>query len=239
MMGTDVVVSPVFEPTSPGNGSGSGTTAVSMWLPEPESEWVAWDGSTTEAGGQTVSLQAGLDYVPAFVRAGQVLPLQSTESSMAGANATSPDVLLWTLWIGKRRRPVQSGFDLFEDDGITEAYKTVTDGAASNVSTTTQAASSVSQTQVTISIVGTSGTFPGAPTERQHWYAVRGYMQSTGKSPSKVTVSGKDVPKIDPSSSSDFGFFIVDSVLGKNALLSNPEGTLIVRAGGAVSVAEL
>jgi alpha-D-xyloside xylohydrolase len=73
LLGSDLLVAPVFD----------GATTRTVYL--PEGEWVDWWSQERHAGGQTVDVDAPLDTLPLFVRAGAVLPLRAaTETVQSG-----------------------------------------------------------------------------------------------------------------------------------------------------------
>jgi len=73
LLGTDLLVAPVFD----------GATTRDVYL--PEGEWVDWWTDERHAGGRTVAVDAPLDRMPIFVRAGALVPLrEATETVQPG-----------------------------------------------------------------------------------------------------------------------------------------------------------
>ncbi|HXB58507.1 MAG TPA: TIM-barrel domain-containing protein [Candidatus Acidoferrales bacterium] len=80
----------------------------------PDDTWYVFESNATLQGGQTISVNAGLDEIPVFVRAGTILPLgpviQHTSELPGGP-------LELEIYPGK-----DAAFTLYEDDGETSAY---------------------------------------------------------------------------------------------------------------------
>lgn len=73
----DLLVKPVVHPVlflPGGNAVSPVDETETVYLPEGSS-WYAWDTKKLYAGGQTVSVQAPLDQIPVFLRAGSILIL--------------------------------------------------------------------------------------------------------------------------------------------------------------------
>ena len=88
----------------------------------PAGRWYDFNTSVPVDGGQTLHLQASLDTIPAYVRAGTILPLGPIlQSTMLGVE----DPLEVRVYPG-----ADASFTLYEDDGDTYAYQK---GAASRI----------------------------------------------------------------------------------------------------------
>ena len=95
-----------------------GTRAVYL----PAGQWYDFNTNAPVNGGQTLHLQAPLDTIPAYVRAGTILPLGPIlQSTSLGAE----DPLEVRIYPG-----ADAAFSLYEDDGDTYAYQK---GAASRI----------------------------------------------------------------------------------------------------------
>ena len=103
MIGQGLMAAPVLEQG----------TERSVYL--PEGVWFPLDSNTRVQGGQTITVTAGLGGIPAYVRAGTILPLapvvQHTDQLPGGS-------LQLHIYPGK-----DATFILVEDDGKTTAYQ--------------------------------------------------------------------------------------------------------------------
>ena len=81
----------------------------------PAGRWYDFNTNAPVSGGQTIHLQAPLDLIPAYVRAGTILPLGPVlQSTALGAE----DPLEIRVFPGE-----DADFSLYEDDGDTYAYQ--------------------------------------------------------------------------------------------------------------------
>lgn len=88
----------------------------------PAGTWYDFNASRSVAGGQTLHIKADLDVIPAYVRAGTILPLGPVlQSTSLGVE----DPLEVRVYPGS-----DASFTLYEDDGDTYAYQK---GAASRI----------------------------------------------------------------------------------------------------------
>ena len=111
-LGDDLLVAPVLE---------EGARTRSVYL--PAGQWVDfWSGAVFE-GGREVLVEAPLDRIPVFARAGAILPLAVDHDSLASATANG--VQTWNgalrYQIMPSNGPVQTSFRLF--DGTELAYR--------------------------------------------------------------------------------------------------------------------
>ncbi len=99
LVGRDVLVAPVYR---------AGESSRKVYF--PRGNWVNyWTGERVR-GGQNVLVEAPLDVLPLFIRAGAILPLAETDTDDGPSlmvNLYPDDV------------PSQSSFLLYEDDGCT------------------------------------------------------------------------------------------------------------------------
>jgi len=82
----------------------------------PKGTWYVLGSNTTHEGGQSTDVSAALDEIPAFVRAGSILPLGPVIQHTRDLPGGPLDVQVYP--------GADSTFTLVEDDGNTTAYKT-------------------------------------------------------------------------------------------------------------------
>jgi hypothetical protein len=120
MLGSDIIVRPVVDPII---GPHASATTVSVptqvWLP-PGSGWVDWNSSSlvpTQPGGAPLVLMvdATIDTLPMFVRAGAVLPLLPFGS----LDVTVVNDIVWAVFPGA----AAGRGSRYIDDGTTTAYE--------------------------------------------------------------------------------------------------------------------
>jgi len=104
MFGPDFLVAPV---------TSQGQTRKPVYLPAG-ADWYDYWTNTRLPGGRTVTVDAPIDRIPVFVRAGSILPVGAVVPSTATAQAI------------ERIRVYPGGdadFDLYDDDGVSYAYE--------------------------------------------------------------------------------------------------------------------
>lgn len=89
----------------------------------PEGRWYDFNAGTPLEGGQTLHVDASLDTIPAYVRAGTILPLGPVVQSTSLAPQDSLEIRVYP--------GADAAFTLYEDDGETYAYQK---GASSRIS---------------------------------------------------------------------------------------------------------
>jgi alpha-D-xyloside xylohydrolase len=104
MFGPALLVAPVVE---------QGATARTVYLPDGTDWYNYWTNEKVH-GGQTLTVQAGIDTIPLFVRAGSILPLGIPVQS------THDKQLLEKI---KVYPGADGAFTLYNDDGTTYAYE--------------------------------------------------------------------------------------------------------------------
>lgn len=104
MLGTDFLVAPVTE---------QGATARSVYLPAGAGWYDYWT-NRRYAGGQTIEAAAPIDRIPLFVRAGSILPV----GAQVPSTATPQKLEAIRVYPGR-----DASFALYDDDGITNAYR--------------------------------------------------------------------------------------------------------------------
>jgi alpha-glucosidase (family GH31 glycosyl hydrolase) len=89
-------------------------TAVSVWL--PKGEWYDFWDDTKIIGDKIIAYPAPIGKLPLFVKAGSIIPMANYALSTAFIAA---DNVTFHVYPGN-----DASFTLYEDDGITEYYKT-------------------------------------------------------------------------------------------------------------------
>ena len=106
MNGPSLLVAPVYKP---------GAVRDSIYL--PEGKWVDyWSGEIYEGKQWLRQYSAPLDKLPLFVKAGAIIPMYPQMNYDGERRA---DTLTLDMYPGGK-----SSFDLYEDDGVSRAYKT-------------------------------------------------------------------------------------------------------------------
>lgn len=108
MLGGSLLVAPVVEP---------GQRTRSVYLPKG-CGWYDHDTGEYYNGGQTVTLEAGLDRIPVLVREGSVIPLNIAEQHFNQPRDQRAFAVFPPRGVGQ----VEARF--FEDDGESEGYRT-------------------------------------------------------------------------------------------------------------------
>jgi alpha-glucosidase (family GH31 glycosyl hydrolase) len=104
MFGPALLVAPVTQ---------QGATTREVYLPAG-SDWYNYWTDERVHGGQTITVQAPIDTIPLFVKAGSILPLGSPVESTQDRQA----VAKVKVYPG-----ASSEFQLYDDDGTTYAYE--------------------------------------------------------------------------------------------------------------------
>ena len=104
MFGPAFLVAPITE---------QGATSRKVYLPAG-SDWYDWWTNRKIAGGQWIEAAAPIDRMPLFVRAGSIVPLGAPIPNTATKQALSEI----RVFPGRN-----ASFTLYDDDGVTNAYK--------------------------------------------------------------------------------------------------------------------
>jgi alpha-D-xyloside xylohydrolase len=104
MLGPAFLVAPITE---------QGATSREVYLPA-DADWYNYWTNERVKGGQTIKVQAPIDTIPLFVRAGSILPLGSPVESTHQAQSIEKV----RVYPG-----ADAAFTLFSDDGVTYAYE--------------------------------------------------------------------------------------------------------------------
>lgn len=112
LFGADVLVAPVCRPD---------TAVRSVYL--PRGEWIDYWTGERYAGGRHILADAPLEKLPIYVRAGAILPEQPVRQHAGERPADEAGGRL-TFRLYAAAPGGRSVYELFEDDGLTFAYKT-------------------------------------------------------------------------------------------------------------------
>jgi alpha-D-xyloside xylohydrolase len=104
MFGPDFLVAPV---------TSQGQVRKRVYLPAG-TDWYDYWSNARMSGGQTISVEAPIDRIPVFVRAGSILPL----GAMVPSTATPQAVEQIKVYPGR-----DADFDLYDDDGVSYSYQ--------------------------------------------------------------------------------------------------------------------
>lgn len=106
--GADFIVAPYTSPADPHTR----LSRQSVWL--PEGDWYHFFSGEHYRGGRSLAVYGALSDIPAFVRAGAIIP----SGPLAGwGGVENPAHLTWHLFSG-----ADGDFELYEDDGETVGY---------------------------------------------------------------------------------------------------------------------
>ncbi|SFN07168.1 alpha-glucosidase [Izhakiella capsodis] len=108
LLGRDLLVASVVEPNA---------RTRSLWLPENDHGWYEYDSETWYSGGQWVNVDAPLEKLPLFVRAGSGIPVSAYLQSVNPHLDNSRELLLFPT-LGQST----SNGVIFEDDGESWGY---------------------------------------------------------------------------------------------------------------------
>ncbi|MGD0558449.1 MAG: TIM-barrel domain-containing protein [Streptosporangiaceae bacterium] len=163
LLGSDMLVAPV---TTPGD-----VATTSVWF--PPGRWTDWFTGATFTGPSTQTLSVPLNRMPVFVKAGGIVPLQSSSGHAATAGSAP---LTLRVFAGSSGR-----YTMYDDAGTGLGYQ---HGQYSDTPISYR-----SGTDTSTLVVGPArGSYPGAPASRQ--YTVDLVDVS---SPNSVLVDGQPV----------------------------------------------
>ena len=114
LVGPNLLVAPVFEP---------GATTRTLYLPRDAATpgWRCFHTGTWYPGGATITVDAPLDRLPLFVRAGAVLP--TTDAADGARRTDEPSRALRLFPAPPDGARVARTSDWIEDDGVTDALE--------------------------------------------------------------------------------------------------------------------
>jgi alpha-glucosidase (family GH31 glycosyl hydrolase) len=174
VFGDDIVVSPVTSPVDY-----RGLVEWNVWI--PPGTWVEWFSGLTLSGPQIVTRGYALTDIPAFVRAGTVLPLVDyKDRPLTGGAQLIPNTLTFRVFAC----PGCSGSTVvYEDDGDTTQYQTNSSVAWTTVQYSTNG------NNIQIQVLPVDGNFSGFPVQRNYRIKIQGTYN-----PSGVSFNGNTVP---------------------------------------------
>jgi alpha-glucosidase (family GH31 glycosyl hydrolase) len=168
MFGDSILVAPIAKPMDPVYK----VTKQSIWL--PEGEWIEWFTGAHLKGPGTFERSFTLDQIPAYVKAGAIIPMQP---KMNRSDERPVDPLILKIFPGTK-----GSARLYEDEGNSLGYK-------HNRFAWTKITYSNSGRTANIEVAPAEGSYPGMPGER-------GYELQLVQTfpPESVTVNGTNVP---------------------------------------------
>jgi alpha-glucosidase len=128
-----------------------GGNSVSVWL--PKGNWYYFWDDKKYAGDKTESISAATGVVPAFVKEGAIIPMAPFAKSTF---FIAKDNLLVHAYTGADG----SAFQLYEDDGVSEKYRTKDESRVTELQFTQQ--------DLAVEIGASKGTYSGAPSSRSY-----------------------------------------------------------------------
>jgi hypothetical protein len=186
LYGSDMLVAPV---TSPG-----AVADTTVWF--PPGRWVDYFTGATFTGPMTTTVAVPLDRMPVFVRAGGIIPEQS---SATAATTASPTQMVLKVFSGS-----SGSFDLYGDSGTGLGYTKgqSTDTPISDaVGHPGSAATAAPVTDARVTVGRAHGGYPGEPAAVAYRLDV---VDLTG--PSGVTLDGRRLARR-PAGSSAVGWY--------------------------------
>jgi hypothetical protein len=147
LLGPDILVAPVTE---------EGARQREVYL--PRGRWVDFWTDSLHSGPESIVVDAPLERIPVFVRAGAVLPMQPV---MDYVDATPPDTLIVHVYPGAGG--LRETFTLYEDDGVSRDYEI---GAYATTQLAQEQRYSAADTTLNVEIGGAEGNFAGLPESR-------------------------------------------------------------------------
>jgi len=120
LFGDDLMVAPVVTPSN----KTTGLTELRIWI--PPGIWIGLlDGKVlfgASNGSSALSLQADLDEIPIFVKAGSIIPsLYVRPGKTIGLARKEYTHLIWTVYLATGA-PTSGVGTVYEDDGVSTAY---------------------------------------------------------------------------------------------------------------------
>jgi len=143
MYGPYFLVAPIYQATQADEQGNDIRNGIYL----PEGEWFDYFTGEKYLGGRIInSFAAPLDKLPVFVKAGAIIPMTNPNNNVSEINTK---LRIYDLYPAGN-----SSFVEYDDDGVSEAYKTG-EGA------TTRISSSLNNKQLLITIAPTQGEFQG------------------------------------------------------------------------------
>lgn len=151
--------------------SSDGNNAVSVWL--PSGDWYYFWDDGIHVGDTTETVTAPTGVVPVFVRAGAIIPMAPYATSTF---FIPQDQLLIHAYTG-----ADGSFLLYEDDGVTEKFRTAGELRTTELRLTDQ--------DLLVEIGAAQGTYTGAPSSRTYQVVYHGLSDEPA-----MYVNGTPIP---------------------------------------------
>ncbi len=146
---------------------------VSVWL--PNGEWYDFWNDAKFSGNRTISYPAPIGKLPLFVKAGSIIPMANYALSTAFIRSDSLTIHIYT---GN-----DAAFQLYEDDGVTEYYKTKNEYRTTAIS--------YIQSSTLINIAAVQGNYQSAAKARAYRIVLHGLSN-----PQIFTVNGVELSQM-------------------------------------------
>ena len=160
LWGNEMLVAPVRS---------QGDTVKEIWLP-PGQNWYDFRNDSLIAGDKIINYQVTFDQIPLFVKEGAVIPNYNYAKSTFDLD---PSFLILHVYTGK-----DGSFELYEDDGVTEKFRTRDEYRITEIN--------YSEQNKRFVISPAKGNFNGAVPERKYRIVFHGIKQ-----PGTIKVNGK------------------------------------------------
>jgi len=157
MFGSHVLIAPVYDQS---------TDSRNVYLPK-DVQWYDWYDDTRFDGGQFLSVNAPVGRMPIFIREGAIIPMAPATNHVYESPEAELSIHLW---------PGTGQFQLYEDDGESNAFQT-------NGYRIAELKSSQSSAGWSLSIAAKSGSYDSG---RTHITAIR----HSSNAPVSVSISG-------------------------------------------------
>ncbi len=141
--GDQFIVAPLVSPTDPITGLAN----IDVWI--PEGTWYEYTTLENFVGPRWVQVSGDLNRIPMFARGGTILPMAPHISSTKAFDGSCYELM---VFLGS-----EGHFDIYEDDGSTEAYK------QGEFEITHVGLSSPSKNVTALTIAGSEGHCPNLP----------------------------------------------------------------------------
>lgn len=167
--GTELIVTPFVDPMD----KDLNLSRQKVWL--PRGEWFNLFTGEHYTGEKVYALYGELKDIPAFAKAGAIIPMASKESLHKTENPTAFDICIFPGGDGS--------FTLYEDDGISNAYK-------ENNCNVTQLSSCWNENKMSFTIEAVEGSKENIPQVRYYNLFFRGVKDNVSL---KVLIDEKEI----------------------------------------------
>ena len=147
-------------------------------VPLPDGTWINYWTDEAVTGGTSVTVDAPLNRLPLFVRAGSIVPMRPTAPSSVGHSVA--DTLQLAVYPGE----TANSFTLYEDDGYTRDYE---QGGSATTTFEQRRTDRPNGSEITVTMGATQGSFDGMPTQRTYHVV----LHRTAERPQRVTFDGR------------------------------------------------